>query len=149
MELEVGPFTYRVRLVSGTIEHEGEPCFGLCDHLSRTILIADALDPDQRLHVLLHELFHAWQRHCPVALNEEESVADLVALSMTRLTLQLKADPHLFDALDLPAEHSSTEPGLQDEHALRVRRRIMVPPDPNDPGDRGWVVRIYEPGGAT
>ncbi len=149
MELDVGPFTYTVRLVRDAIEHEGEACFGLCDHLNRTILISDALDPTQRLHVLLHELFHAWQRHCPARLDDEEAVADLVALSMTRLAVQLKANPHLLDELDAPAEPTEaacgTSAGAPTDEALRVRKRIVVPPDPEDPHDRGWVVRVFEP----
>jgi len=93
MQVSVGPLTYRVRLVRGYVFHDGEPCYGLCDHRRRLILISDVLDEVQRVQVFCHELLHAWWRHCPGRIDDEESVAELVGLAMTRFIMEVIEDP--------------------------------------------------------
>ncbi len=88
MEIRVGPFTYRVRLVHGVIEHEGEACHGLCDHLRQEILISDEPPESQRLRVFFHEMMHAWWYHFAVDPSDEEAVVDLVGVAMTDFLIE-------------------------------------------------------------
>lgn len=154
MRVQVGPWEYRVRLVRGYVQYQGEPCFGLCDHLKREILIADVLDRSQRLHVFVHELVHAWWHYCPGDVKDEEAVADLMALAMSRVLIQVVADPtcfKLFDRargdgvgpLDPPGEGEGPgDSGTKDSEAHpRVERKVL--PGDGD-GQPGWVLRIFQ-----
>ncbi|MAE61535.1 MAG: hypothetical protein CMJ49_09290 [Planctomycetaceae bacterium] len=80
MRIRVGPFLYQVRLAHGAIEHDGEMCYGLCDHLKQCILLSDVPPPTQRLQVFFHELMHAWWYHFGGPDADEESAADLVGM---------------------------------------------------------------------
>lgn len=88
MFVHVGPFRYGVRLVHGHIEHEGEPCFGLCDNIRQEILISDVPPERQRLQVFFHELMHAWWYHFDVDSGDQEAVVDLVGIAMTDFVTQ-------------------------------------------------------------
>ena len=91
MNIRVGPFDYAVRLVRGHIDHDGEPCYGLCDHVRQEILLSDVPPPRQRLQVFFHELMHAWWYHFHTDAGDEEAVADLVGVAMTDFMLQATA----------------------------------------------------------
>lgn len=147
MDIDVGALTYRVELVRGYVQHRGEPCVGLCDHLQRRILIADVLDRSQRLHVFLHELMHAWWHVQPGRIDDEEAVADLVATAMTRLLLAVCDDPGalaLFDQARGVRGAPLDPPDESDAPPLRVRVRREVVDAPDDDATGSWVVRIFE-----
>jgi hypothetical protein len=156
MRVDVGPLSYEVHLVRGWVVYRGEPCYGLCDHLKRRILIADVLDASQRMHVFVHELIHAWWAVIPgtVDLNDEEAVADLAAMAVTRWLLAVERDSKLLEffhakrgakklSMEDAAELEETDEAQGE--AVRVRR-VIVPAD-RDAG-AGWVVRIFEAGKA-
>ncbi|MHC4995922.1 MAG: hypothetical protein ACYTGQ_12810 [Planctomycetota bacterium] len=88
MQINVGPFTYEIRIHPGSIPHEGEECFGLCDNLAQVLYISDRLPPRQRLQVFFHELMHAWWYHFGLNVDDEESVVDLVGMAMTDFMIE-------------------------------------------------------------
>lgn len=151
MQVQVGPCDYQVQLVRGYVPYRGEPCLGLCDHMARKILIADVLDRPQRLHVFLHEMLHAWWRHEPGRVDDEQAVADLMATAMRRLLMDVWADPSmlaLFDAARGEWPRPGDPAGGKDAESadLRVRvRRLVVEPPAGEPRSPGWVVRIFDP----
>lgn len=87
MQIAIGPMTYDVCLVEDWIDHEGEPCLGLCDHVAQRILISKRSQPDRRVNVFFHELAHAWQRVFNVGdvTLDEERMADVIGLAMADL----------------------------------------------------------------
>ncbi len=161
MQVDVGPFVYEVELVRGYVQYRGEPCLGLCDHLAKRIMIADVMDRSQRLHVFLHELFHAWQHHQPGRIDDEEAMADLVATSMTRLILDVTNQPGMLELFDRPRGRrgSPLDPPPEGEvatgpvgsgvdergEAMPVRvRRVVVDGGAEGAKQPGWVIRIFE-----
>lgn len=153
MQVQVGPWEYQVKLVRGYVQYQGEPCFGLCDHLKRQILIADVLDRGQRLHVLVHELVHAWWHYCPGNVADEEAVADLVALAMSRLLMQVVDQPDVLAwlasergdsaaPLDLPPAQAASCDGLPSDGSVPKVQRQVLPGDGD--GSAGWVLRIFQ-----
>ncbi|MFA9477612.1 hypothetical protein ACERK3_04815 [Phycisphaerales bacterium AB-hyl4] len=55
MILRVGPFLYRVRFVDGYIDHEGEPCLGLCDNDAHELLVSTTVNEAQQIQVICLE----------------------------------------------------------------------------------------------
>ena len=165
MHIHVGPFRYRVRLVHGHIEHEGEPCFGLCDNVRQEIRISDVLPERQRLQVFFHELMHAWWYHFDVDPTDQEAVVDLVGVAMTDFVTQalrqLEPEQPLADAE--PADPTPLQRALAPTTALEdaqpTSRPKRVPPTAqrSDPRDapaaqhagtiehNGWRMHLYEP----
>ena len=90
MELNIGPFIYRVYLWHGLIEHEGQQCIGLCDHDQRCVLISDTVSDEQRMQVLCHEAWHAWRHHFAGQSKTAEGEADLVGLVLVGLIKDLE-----------------------------------------------------------
>lgn len=89
MRIFVGPFSYNVELVRGLIQHEGEPCLGLCDDIRQWIGVSDEPPPEQRISIFWHELAHAWQRWLKVhdLPLDEEAFANLIGLAMPSIDL--------------------------------------------------------------
>lgn len=122
MQFHIGPFVWRVRLVTGHIDMlrgdiSGESsgggatsgAWGLCDFERQVILVSDAIPADARVAVICHELWHAWRYHFPVDIEgDEERASDYFAA----LGLSLVRD--LFGGLprsmvDPPREGGATE----------------------------------------
>ena len=68
------------------LEHEGEPCFGLCDPDERTIYIKSGITKLQAERVFWHEYTHARLYESGVTLNTggisalaEEVICDTIA----------------------------------------------------------------------
>jgi hypothetical protein len=89
VKVDVGPFEYRVQLFEGLIDHDGQPCFGLCDNVQQRIYISDVPPPPQRMRILIHEIMHGWWFHFGPDRVDEESIVDLVGLAMTELITEL------------------------------------------------------------
>jgi hypothetical protein len=104
MQLRVGPFIYRVRLVRGYIDHAGQSCLGLCDNERGQLLISDRAGPSQRLQILGHEYMEAWVYHFGGQNPGKEDYCDLLGLALT----QLAAGPA--DAMTSPASPAAGSP---------------------------------------
>lgn len=57
----VGKTPYLVRISDKPLQIDGRRCDGLCDPDTRTIQISPLVQPERRLNVLLHELFHGFE----------------------------------------------------------------------------------------
>ncbi len=93
MELAIGvDLIYRVYLHQGKIWHDGRWCVGVCDHDHRTLLICDTLRPADRVGVLCHEFWHAFEHAFGHFAHDGESRADLFALGMRQFYNALAGD---------------------------------------------------------
>ena len=61
MQFRVDPFDFTVTIPAHPLKHHGERVEGLVDEQGRSIHICRSVPPEQRLHVLAHELRHLWQ----------------------------------------------------------------------------------------
>ncbi len=89
MLLKVGPFVYRVVLVAGYIEHDGEDCLGLCDNETHELFISDRCSTAQQVQVIAHEYMEAWIYHFGRDGMDKEAWCDLFGLAMTQFVLDL------------------------------------------------------------
>lgn len=105
MTLRVGPYLYRVRFVDGLIDHEGQPCVGLCDNDGKVIYVSTTPCEAEQIQTICHEYMEAWiyhfgQRGDPSATTSAPSAAgdlladpgkeawcDLFGLAMTQFVL--------------------------------------------------------------
>lgn len=55
-----GTIVYRVRISPEPLTLHGQRCMGVCDEAQREITLSCDLPARHRLHVLAHELAHAW-----------------------------------------------------------------------------------------
>ena len=164
MFVHVGPFRYRIRLVHGYIQHQGEDCFGLCDNLQQQILISDIPPERQRLQVFFHELMHAWWYHFDVDPNDQEAVVDLVGIAMTdfitqalqkldRTELEHALAPTTALARDRPAANAKAARALTNTTRYSNNVEPEGEPEPTAPTldcaftfeRAGWRMKLYEP----
>jgi hypothetical protein len=73
MTLRVGPYLYRVRYVEGYIDHEGQPCLGLCDNQAQVIYVSDQVSAAEQIQTLCHEYMEAWIYHFGQGLEQTGS----------------------------------------------------------------------------
>lgn len=90
MRFNVGPYRYRVVIVSGLCDENGDELLGLCVPTEREIRLNYRLAGEQRREVMFHELRHAWGFHVPQARNAEED-ANLFAMMSDQLQADLDA----------------------------------------------------------
>lgn len=112
MNLRVGPYLYRVRFVHGYIEHEGQPCLGLCDNDQHELLISDQISEAQQIQVIGHEYMEAWLYHFGQNLKDKEDYCDLFGIAMAQLVMDLVHQMRL-DASELlkpPANADAKSP---------------------------------------
>ncbi|MEX2545642.1 MAG: hypothetical protein WD316_11005 [Phycisphaeraceae bacterium] len=110
MLLRVGPFLYRVHFVDGYIDHEGQPCLGLCDNDTHELFISTVPDLAQQLQVIGHEYLEAWIYHFGTGAGDKEAYCDLFGLAMAQLMLDLT---HQLHHLATPATSATpTTPGV-------------------------------------
>ncbi|HEX7010614.1 MAG TPA: hypothetical protein VF184_11565 [Phycisphaeraceae bacterium] len=112
MNLRVGPYLYRVRFVHGYIEHEGQPCLGLCDNDQHELLISDQISEAQQIQVIGHEYMEAWLYHFGQNLKDKEDYCDLFGIAMAQLVMDLVHQMRL-DASELlkpPTDAKSPPP---------------------------------------
>jgi hypothetical protein len=161
MNVNVGPFEYRIRLVHGYVQHEGQACLGLCDNVRQEILLSDVPPEAQRLQVFFHELMHAWWYHFGPDAGDEEAIADLVGIAMTDFLLQARRaltdvsglvnDDRPLGAEGNSREHQAvaTATGPGTSTGLRGTVEAALPSDRLTPAiafaEAGWSVRIYGP----
>ena len=67
--------TYRVIVVSGWVELEGERCYGTCDHDRQVITISGAAMKDRQDITLRHEIWHIWELALGLSFDTEEERA--------------------------------------------------------------------------
>lgn len=126
MRLRVGPFVYRLVVVEGFIEHEGESCLGLCDNEAHELRVSSECSEAQQVQVICHEYMEAWLYHFGSDAMDKEAYCDLFGLAMTQFVLDLTrslrlAGPAVLEALD------AAEPGRPSDPAH------TAPPAPPDP----------------
>ena len=77
--------TWRVRLVPPShpslVTPKGTLAFGVCDDITKSICVSNALSPAQIEKVLCHEIVHAamYSYNVDISDYQEEIVADLIA----------------------------------------------------------------------
>ena len=96
MILRVGPFNYRVRFVEGYIDHEGQPCLGLCDNDTHELFISTVPGLAQQIQVIGHEYLEAWIYHFGANLKDKEDYCDLFGLALAQFVLDLTHQLHRF-----------------------------------------------------
>jgi len=131
MQLRVGPFTYRVRLVAGYIDHGGQRCLGLCDNEQGELLISDRAGPRQRLQILGHEYMEAWLYHFGGQQPGKEDYCDLLGLALTQLAEagEAAAEPAREDAAS-PLAAALTDGGQALASAMQDHRQPPAEPQP-------------------
>lgn len=161
MFVNVGPFRYKVVLVHGHIDHEGEDCLGLCDNIRQKILISDIPPERQRLQVFFHELMHAWWYHFDVNPADQEAVVDLVGIAMTDFVLQAlkKLDREELERALMPTRNLTADQPARSDTAPKTARptpsattAASPEAEPEQPihctttiEQSGWRMRLYEP----
>ena len=108
MHIPVGPHWYRLILVSGYCELDGEAVLGLCDPERQVIEISDRACPEKRLVI-------AWRRELDVheaARLGDEPMARLVGLAMARMDARTVARLHVYLTQGIECADVMMSPGL-------------------------------------
>lgn len=119
MLIPVGPVSYTLRLHSGPVLIQEEPCLGGCDADNMLILVSDIAPPERRMMVFWHEFAHAWELELdPHELGTfgGESLANLVALGMARMSAMTLARVRLY-----------LETGLESDDFAMPRCPMFIP----------------------
>lgn len=82
--IRINGIRWKIRIVSPSnpqlFTPEGQPAFGCCNNIDKTIYISNKLDRKKLKQVLCHEIVHAVMYSYQVGLTyqEEENVANLI-----------------------------------------------------------------------
>lgn len=167
MILRVGPYLYRVNFVPDYIQHEGQPCLGLCDNDQQLITVCQRVSEAEQIQVLCHEYMEAWLYHFGRSTRDKEDYCDLFGMAMaqfiTDLTHQLRvladrpSDPVAAKAMPCgPPSRTAPIPQPRRPSPARLRHlpsltqaiRIKMAKRIHRHGaDRRqtWVIRRYQP----
>lgn len=164
MEFRVGPYLYTVRQVAGYIDHQGEPCLGLCDNEKHEMLISDQASAAQQIQVVCHEYMEAWVYHFGANLTDKEDYCDLFGLAMAQFVMDFikdmqpvlqpdaagavaklipQADRASTTTADMSQEHSPMLTAPQEGGPYRVTR--IYEPSPKG-STQPWLMRVIEQG---
>ena len=94
MRFRVGPYIYKVELVHGYIEHEGERCLGLCDNETHVLQVSDVAAEAQQIQIICHEYMEAWIYHFGehlANLPAKEAFCDLFGMAMAQCMMDFVA----------------------------------------------------------
>ncbi len=129
MLLRVGPFVYRVKVVSGYIQFEGDDCLGLCDNETHELLVSDRCSPAQQVQVICHEYMEAWTYHFGQGVMDKEAWCDLFGLAMTQFimdlmkTLRLEGGQFIAAVTQTPPATETSQPSDDDRPKRATRQR--------------------------
>ncbi|MEM7806547.1 MAG: hypothetical protein AAF561_00370 [Planctomycetota bacterium] len=79
LSFRIGPNVYEVRIASEGLMFEGRKVDALCDESTGVITMCSAIPSKRRLHVLIHELRHAWAYCFGRSADDDEDDAQNVA----------------------------------------------------------------------
>jgi antirestriction protein ArdC len=117
---------------------------GFCRPSDKLIVVADRLEPNARLAVLIHELGHALLHSEPEAAQlshaQEELVVESIAYSVCDLVAGLDVSAASIPYLTSWSETVSIEvleqtAALSDRVARRIEDRLLMEPTPNEQAD--------------
>ena len=121
----VGPYTYRVTISSEELADEhGTRAVGLTEPGPRRVRIAASIPRDDRLQVLLHELYHCWLHHVPAPRTEEEAAELHATVTLAALKdLDAQGGMAALEALEAEDDpgNPAEEPATAAESGTRLR----------------------------
>jgi hypothetical protein len=96
-KIKIGPFTYKISIVEGLVDEDGDECFGLHSFADQTIYLLKGLPLAVLSSTLMHELLHAiWTTRALPKRPTEERVVENFEVGLLSL---FQDNPELIDII--------------------------------------------------